>query len=1113
MNYLQETEDNPKMLQVRLKDAWHEVFCYALAYEKTERQYDKLLVTIVSGSDSALQSIKGAIDVGSQGGISMGYGKKGTTDFIFHREKSLGCEKGKYEKFAMTLSRTRKAIAIVHESVLNNSDYVLSFQGNPAKDIAQLLGGAQYGLHILPEWEEIVLSELIRCEHLVEHELYADKELFPNGLSLFSINLTEEQADLFIERLLQEGQISFPKDGSGESLEAIDDLTSYLLEHNEGMVKKLSETVTPSHNPLEHDSLEHFNSYPRELFPVQGHTATAVSKRLLSQKSVIIQGEMSTGKTSIMTAIADGYHAMKGKKGYFACLMCPPSLTSKWPDEIKELIPHANVHVIEKTEQLIAYHQAWLADGKRKPTVPTYFIISFSTMRNDSRIVPAVNHRYKKTTLQRINELTPYRNGYYCTSCGKPHQTIEDITTEIDKDGYEIETPITHNMDATEFGDSRRLHNGVKPANAFCFHCGDSLWTKSVLHRYDSFKEWAKHEKRVMHSIHQENPRLYAQIQSEQEKHPTATGMPRRVAAIEYIRRKMKSFFDISIVDEVHLLKSGSTAQGNSLGALVQSSKKVVAGTGTLFGGKAEDIYYLLWRMFPHDMVKSGFKFSEVSRFNEEYGNVEETVVTSIGEDMEYSNTNSRGGNRRTSKKVLPGISPFIFGKYMVHNVINVRLKDVWPDPVELVDTPTIFVPMSEDLEKHYRGMISSFEHEIDARDDGYKLYMQMTDYGIAYVDNPFQFPDATFKTSDGDRELIWSATHLNEDCTLPKEKKLQEIVAGEMEEGRKSIVYVRDTGSSVAGRDLRPRLKQKLEEIGAKVCILDTSTTKTNARSEWLKKKMEQEGYDVCIVSQELVKVGLDLLCTPTLIYYQFSWSLFTINQSARRAWRIGQSQECRLFYLAYSGTFQEKMAEIIAMKNRATAAINGEVSSDGLSAMLGDEGDLQSMLIQSVKKGGAVMKGSAEDWIAQSSDRARELLANIGKKREKLTLIQQFEQWVEAGIKGVSTKEILLRDKSILTQNIENNLIPGFEWKGNVLAVDIVEGIGFDRKFVSDGAILYHLSKPQIGEREHIDSKPTEQDTSPVIISIKDVEKKKVKKSNKKVVSENQLAFDLFA
>jgi len=53
-------------------------------------------------------------------------------------------------------------------------------------------------------------------------------------------------------------------------------------------------------------------------------------------------------------------------------------------------------------------------------------------------------------------------------------------------------------------------------------------------------------------------------------------------------------------------------------------------------------------------------------------------------------------------------------------------------------------------------------------------------------------------------------------------------------------------------------------------------------------------------LLSQELVQVGLDLLCTPTLIFYQFSWSLFTINQAARRAWRIGQTEECRLYYLA---------------------------------------------------------------------------------------------------------------------------------------------------------------------------------------------------------------------
>lgn len=221
-----------------------------------------------------------------------------------------------------------------------------------------------------------------------------------------------------------------------------------------------------------------------------------------------------------------------------------------------------------------------------------------------------------------------------------------------------------------------------------------------------------------------------------------------------------------------------------------------------------------------------------------------------------------------STKKVVPGISPFIYGQFLIQNVINVRLKDVWPDPVDLVDTPTIFVPMTEEMKSHYDEMIWSFEHAIDSWDNGNQLYMRMTDYGIAYPDNPFNFPDAVAKNIEGERELIWEARHLEPSIILPKEAKLQEIIQSEMAEGRKSIVYVKDTGSSVAERDVRPRLQQKLEEIGAKVFVLDTSSTKTNNRSDYLKKKIEKEGYDVCIVSQELVKVGLDLLCTPTLIY-----------------------------------------------------------------------------------------------------------------------------------------------------------------------------------------------------------------------------------------------------
>ncbi len=41
---------------------------------------------------------------------------------------------------------------------------------------------------------------------------------------------------------------------------------------------------------------------------------------------------------------------------------------------------------------------------------------------------------------------------------------------------------------------------------------------------------------------------------------------------------------------------------------------------------------------------------------------------------------------------------------------INVRFKDVWPNPVELVNVPTILVDMSEEQKQAYEHMKESFE-------------------------------------------------------------------------------------------------------------------------------------------------------------------------------------------------------------------------------------------------------------------------------------------------------------------------------------------------------------------------------------------------------------------
>lgn len=1114
-----ETEEQPKMLEVRMNNLYQDVFCYGLAIEEDGRE-DIIKAVIVAGNDSSLQAIKASMDIGSIG-INFGYGTKHNTTWNFQSEiRGLRAEKGKYTRFPLPIEgeTAYKAMAIVHDDVLSTSgDYILSFDDSPANDILQYFGGSKHGLYLLPEWKESLYQVLQKKGYLTNVPMYLAEGF---KLNLLKLDITEEQGDELISECIRNGLFPFKEGVSsndGQAIKQLDGLEAYLPHNVDSMMEKVNEQVTPEHDPIHDEAYPYFDDYDRPLFPVQAHVATALVKRLKKQKNVLLEGEMSTGKTTMMTAVADAYARNSGKEGFFSCVMVPPNLTKKWPQEIKDILKNAEVHLIEQSSQLMEYHATWTRKGRPKPTKPTFFVVSYNTMRDGSAIRPALEQFQYKTTQKRIesgNE--PYRFGWYCTLCGKPHQKVIDRATVLDEEGNEVEEVEKAVLLQDEFGTTRRVHQTKLHANAFCSECGDSLWTRKVVNRYKSFKEWTTHEKKLLHAINQSNSEtLVAHIQKTQEPLKKAKGYPRKVATIDYIKRKMKNFFDLTIVDEIHLTKSGNTAQGNALGALASASKHLVGGTGTLFGGKAEDVFYILYRLFPYLMVSSGYEYNQISKWNHEYGNIEKTTTT-YGSDTssEYSNRNSHGGSQTRSKeKVLPGISPFVYGKFLVQNSCLVRLVDVWPDPVELVDVPTIFVPMNPELKSAYQNMIDKFDNEIHSRKDGKKLYLPLTQNGVAYPDNPFTYPDIDYKLLAGEsgvkRQRVWDAVHLDESILLNKEKKLQEIIQDDMNEGRKSIVYVRDTGSSSPGRDVRPRLQKVLNDIGAKVCILDTTTTKTNNRSEWLEKKIVDEDYDVCIVSQELVKVGLDLLCTPTLIFYQFSWSLFTINQAARRAWRIGQTEECRLFYLAYEDSYQEQMAQLIAKKKKATAAISGDVSSDGLSAMLGDEGDLQAMLVKSIQKG-ELIKGSAEEWVSQTSDRARELLAGVGKKKVASPKVQ-FVNWVKATVQGESTRNVLTNKAETIVSCIEKGKHVGFELNKGILSVDLVEAFGFD--MVDDKAILSYLVTV---DRKPL-SKPSESSDDVEQLSLftvgGDDTVKKANSKSKKAPVDGQLGFDLFA
>lgn len=1116
-NIQEETTNTPKMVEFRLNNLYQDAFCYGLAIDENDKKEEVIKALIVAGNDSSLQALKASMDIGSNG-ISFGYGEKENTSWKFNSEiTKLTAEKGKYTRFPLPIEGENafKAMVIVHDELLSTAgNYILSFNDDPAADVLNYFGGSKLGLHLLPQWKDALFQELETQGYLEEIPMYLADGF---QMTLLKLDITEEQGDTLISNCIKNEKFLFPEGtGSGSSIKELDGLENYLKENVESMMDKVNDQVTPTHDPLHDNSYPYFDNYDRPLFPVQAHVATALVKTLRKQKNVLLEGEMSTGKTTMMTAVADAYAKNSGKKGFFSCVMVPPNLTKKWPQEVKDILKNAEVHVINQSNQLIDYHAEWVRNGKPTPNKPTFFVLSYNTMRDGSAIVPAVgDFSYKSTNYEKANGSEPYRYGWYCPSCGNPHQKVIDTRDTVDEEGNNVVEEEKAVLSETEFGNTRRVHKTKLPANAFCSECGDSLWSRKVVNRYSSFLEWSKHEKKLIHAIRQPNSNtLVSHLQKSQKPIKKSRRFPRKVSAIDYIRRKMKNFFDLTIVDEIHLTKSGNTAQGNALGSLAAASKKLVGGTGTLFGGKAEDVYYILWRLFPSMMKANGFEYTEVSKWNHEFGNVERTTIT-YGSDStgdEYSNKNSHGGkNTRSSLKVLPGISPFVYGKFLVQNSCLVRLVDVWPDPVELVDVPTILVPMNTELRDGYNNMVRTFEREIDNRKDGKKLYLPLTQNGVAYPDNPFTYPDIDYRLLYDEgvlkRQRVWNAVRLDTNLLLNKEKKLQELVQDEMSQGRKTIVYVRDTGSSSEGRDVRPRLQKVLNDIGAKVTILDTTTTATNNRSEWLEQKIVDEDYDVCIVSQELVKVGLDLLCTPTLIFYQFSWSLFTINQAARRAWRIGQTEECRLFYLAYEESYQEQMAQLIAKKKKATAAISGDVSSDGLSAMLGDEGDLQAMLVNSIKKG-EVIKGSAEEWVSQTSDRARELLSGVGKQK-KLSAVDQLVNWINSNLESESTKNVLVEKAETLISCIKQGKISGFKMHNSVLSVDLIDAIGID--VIDDRAILSHLidgAKPK-KVKQPVQSTEVQEAS---LFTVETTSNKKQKRSKKSPV-DGQLGFDLFA
>jgi hypothetical protein len=151
--------------------------------------------------------------------------------------------------------------------------------------------------------------------------------------------------------------------------------------------------------------------------------------------------------------------------------------------------------------------------------------------------------------------------------------------------------------------------------------------------------------------------------------------------ASEFIKRQLPhGFFDLLIVDEAHEYKDGSSAQGQAMGVLAAKCRKVLLLTGTLMGGYADDLYYLLWRILTRRMREDGYQANRrgslapaALAFMREHG----VLVDVYKETEDGSHRTAKGNKLSVHTKRAPGFGPKGIARYVLPYTAFLKLRDI----------------------------------------------------------------------------------------------------------------------------------------------------------------------------------------------------------------------------------------------------------------------------------------------------------------------------------------------------------------------------------------------------------------------------------------------------
>ncbi len=438
---------------------------------------------------------------------------------------------------------------------------------------------------------------------------------------------------------------------------------------------------------------------------------------------------------------------------------------------------------------------------------------------------------------------------------------------------------------------------------------------------------------------------------------------PKRYPLADYVKHRLRGFFDLLVSDEVHEYKGRGSAQGIAAGILADACGKSLSLSGTLMGGYSSTLFHLLYRFSPE--IRSEFGRGEESRWIERYGFVEHTIGRDDGESLE----DGRTSRRRKYRKVIrerPGLAPAALF-HLIGASIFLRLSDVASG-----------LPPYEE-----RVLLSSMDDEEDASgfsqrsayDSVFETLRAALTEALAkgskrllatYLQTLLAYPDGCTRGETvfdpESQEVLIQVPPLSEEKLYPKEQALVDLVAAERLQGRRVLVYATHTGT----RDITGRMEEFLSRHGFTVAVMKADAVAPERREAWVAQRVE-EGVDVLVCHPRLVQTGLDLVDFPTICWYETDYSVYTMRQASRRSWRIGQTQPVQVVFMAYRNTLQADALQLVAKKLQSSLAVEGELPEDGLAAY-GDEGDDLMLALARKIVAGEEDAGSVESVFAQA-------------------------------------------------------------------------------------------------------------------------------------------------